>query len=77
MQLNGHQRLDPRELKVRELADEWARVYRQYQQAAYSIEEELLFEEAQDIKKEAKRRGLTDRINELLRERKFGGEMLV
>jgi len=33
-------------------------------------------EEARDIKKEARRRGLTERINALLRERKFGGELL-
>lgn len=76
MQSKGHQRLDPQEVKVRELADEWVRVHRQYQEAVYGIEEELYFEEAQDIKKEAKRRGLTDRINELLHERKFGGELL-
>ncbi len=76
MQSKGHQRLDSQEVKARELADEWARVHRQYQEAVYGIEEEFFFEEAQDIKKEAKRRGLTDRINELLRERKFGGELL-
>jgi hypothetical protein len=33
-------------------------------------------EKAQDIKKEARRRGLTQRVNALLRERKFEGELI-
>jgi hypothetical protein len=77
MQSKGHQRLDTQEVKARELADEWVRVDTQIQEAVYGLEEELLFEQAHDIEKEAKRRGLTDRVNELLRERKFGGELLV
>ena len=55
---------------------QWAKSCKQFQKAVYGIEEELLFEEAQDIEKEAKRGGLTERVNELLRERKFGGELL-
>jgi hypothetical protein len=33
-------------------------------------------EEARDIKREARRRGLTERVNALLRERKFEGELI-
>jgi hypothetical protein len=76
MQANGYQRLDPQEVRARELADSWVRVHKQLQEAIYGVEEELFFEEAQDIKKEAGRRGLTDRVNELLRERKFDGDII-
>jgi len=74
MQAHGYQRLDP-EVKARELADSRVQVHKQWQEEAiYGVEEELLFEEAQDIKKEARRRGLTERVNALLRERKFDGD---
>ncbi len=76
MQAHGYQRLDPREVKARELADSWVQVHRQWQEAVYGVEEELLMEEAQDIKKEVRRRGLTERVNALLHERKFGGEAI-
>lgn len=51
-------------------------IHKQWQEAVYGIEEELLMEEARDIKKEARRRGLTGRVNALLRERKFGGDLI-
>ena len=50
------------------------RVHEQWQEAIYGVEEELLMEEARDIKKEARRKGLTERVNALLRERKFDGD---
>jgi hypothetical protein len=74
MQALGYQRLDPQEVKARELADSWVQVHEQWQEAIYGVEEELLIEEAQDIKKEARRRGLTERVNALLHERKFDGD---
>src|SRR5215831_4718591 len=74
MQAHGYKRLDPQEVKARELADSWVQVHEQWQEAIYGVEEELLFEEAQDIKKEARRRGLTERVNALLHERKFDGD---
>lgn len=74
MWAHGYQRLEPQEVKARELADSWVRVHKQWQEAIYGVEEELLIEEAQDIKKEAKHRGLTERINALLRERNFDGD---
>jgi len=46
MQAHGYQRLDPQEIKAR------------------------------DIKREARRRGLTERVNALMRERKFDGELI-
>jgi hypothetical protein len=61
-------------LKARELAESWVHVHKQWQEAIYGVEEELLIEEARDIKKEARRRGLTERVNALLRERKFDGD---
>ena len=76
MRAHGYQRLDPQEVKARELADSWVRVHKQWQEAIYGVEEELLIEEAQDIKKEARRRGLTERINALLHERKFDGDLI-
>ena len=76
MRAHGYQRLDPQEVKARELADNWVQVYKQWQKAIYGVEEELLIEEAHDIKKDARRRGLTERVNELLRERKFDGEFI-
>ena len=76
MQAHGYQRLDPQEVKARELADSWVQVYKQWQEAIYGVEEELLMEEARDIKKEARRRGLTERVNALLRKRKFDGELI-
>jgi hypothetical protein len=76
MQSYGYQKLDALEVKARELADDWIRVHRQYQQAVFGVEEELLFEEAQDIREEAKIRCLIKRVNELLCERKFDGELI-
>jgi hypothetical protein len=76
MQAHGHQRLDPQEVKARELAESWVQVHRQWQEAVYGVEEELLMEEAQDIKREVRHRGLTERVNALLRERKFEGELI-
>ena len=77
MQVHGYQRLDPQEVKARELAESWVQVHEQWQEAIYGVEEELLMEEARDIKKEAMRRGLTERVNALLRERKFDGELII
>ena len=76
MQAHGYQRLEPQEVKVRELAESWVQVHKQWQEAVYGVEEELLTDEARDIKKEARRRGLTERVNALLRERKFEGELI-
>jgi hypothetical protein len=76
MQAHGYQRLDPQEIKARELAECWVQVHQQWQEAIYGVEEELLMEEARDIKREARRRGLTERVNALLRERKFDGELI-
>ena len=76
MQAHGYQRLDPQEIKARELAESWVQVHEQWQEAVYGVEEELLMEEARDIKREARRRGLTERVNALLRERKFGGDLI-
>jgi hypothetical protein len=76
MRAHGYQRLDPQEVEARELAESWVEVHKQWQEAIYGVEEELLIEEAQDIKKEARRRGLTERVNALLRERKFDGDLI-
>lgn len=76
MLAHGYQRLDPQEVKARELAESWVQVHKQWQEAVYGVEEELLTEEARDIKKEARRRGLTERVNALLRERKFESELI-
>jgi hypothetical protein len=76
MQASGHQKLDPQEVKVRELADAWVRIDRQFQDAVSGMEEEMCFEEAKEIEKEAKQRGLTDRVNEILRDRKFEGTFI-
>lgn len=76
MRAHGYQRLNPQEVKARELADSWVQVHRQWQEAIYGVEEELLIEEARDIKREARRKGLTERVNALLRERKFDGELI-
>jgi hypothetical protein len=51
-------------------------IHNQWQEATYSVEEELLIDAAEDIKKEARRRGLTERVNALLRERKFDGDLI-
>ena len=91
MQANGHQKLNthgrqgaevssaqrPQEVKARELADDWVRINKQFQEAVYGIEEEMCIEESIEVKKEAKRRGLTERVNEILQERKFKGELIV
>ncbi|HKF37584.1 MAG TPA: hypothetical protein VKB35_11855 [Ktedonobacteraceae bacterium] len=76
MQAQGYQRPDPQEAKARELAESWVQVHKQWQKAIYGVEEELLMEEARDIKKEATRRDLTERVNALLRARKFDGELI-
>ena len=73
MRAHGYQQLDPREVNARELADRWVHVHKQWQEAVYGVEEELLMEEARDIEKEARRRGLTEWVNALLRERRFDG----
>ena len=69
MQADGYQRLDPQEIEARELAESWMQIHKQWQEAVYGVEEELLMEEA-------RRRGLTERVNALLRERKFGGDLI-
>jgi hypothetical protein len=76
MQSSGYQKLDALEVKARELADDWMRVHRRYQQAIHHVEEELLYEEAQDICQEARLKCLISRVNELLCERRFDGELL-
>jgi hypothetical protein len=76
MQSSGHQKLEPLEVKARELADEWIDVERAYQEAVYKVEEDMLFEDARDLKKEARRLGLVPRVNEILRERNFQGELM-
>jgi len=76
MQEHGYRRLDPQEVMARELAESWVQIHKQWQEAAYGVEEELLMAEARDIKKEARLRGLTERVNALLRERKFGGDLI-
>lgn len=76
MQSHGYVRLDALEVKARELADDWMRVHGQYQEASFGVEEELLLEEAQDIREEARSRGLINRVNEILCERKFDGELI-
>jgi Sec-independent protein translocase protein TatA len=76
MQAQGHQKLDAQEIRSRELADDWMRVYKQFQEAISGIEEEMCYEEAQDIKQEANRTGLTERVNEILRDRQFDGELI-
>jgi hypothetical protein len=75
MQSKGYQKLDSQEFKARELADEWIHIHKQYQAAIYGIEEELLIDEAQNIAREARRKGLINRVNEILREKKFNGEL--
>ena len=76
MRAHGYQRLDSQEIKARELAESRVQVHKRWQEAIYGVEEELLMEEAQDIKKEARRRGLTEQVNALLRERKFDVELI-
>lgn len=76
IQAHGYQMLNPQEITAREFANRWAHIHRQWQKAVSGIEEELLFEAAQDIEKESRRRGLTQRVNALLRERKFDGCLL-
>ena len=76
MQVQGDEKLDDQEIKSRELADDWMRVYKRFQEAVSGIEEEMCYEEAQDIKKQAKRAGLIERVNEIMRDRKFDGELI-
>lgn len=76
MQSHGYQKLDALEIKARELADDWMRVHQQYQEANFGVEEELLFEEAQDIREEARSSSLINRVNEILCERAFDGELI-
>lgn len=76
MQAKGHQKLDTQEIKSCELADDWMRVYKRFQEAVSGIEDEMCYEEAQDIKKQAKRAGLIERVNEIMRDRKFDGELI-
>ena len=52
------------------------RINKQFQDAVSGIEEEMCIEEAKEIEKEAKRKGLTDRVNEILRDRKFEGTLI-
>ncbi|NJK73607.1 MAG: hypothetical protein HC849_24055 [Oscillatoriales cyanobacterium RU_3_3] len=76
MQDSGQEKLNSQEVKVRELADAWVRINKQFQDAVSGIEEEICFEEAKEIEKEVKRRNLTDRVNEILRDRKFEGTFI-
>lgn len=74
MQDAGLEKLDPKEVKARELADDWIRINKQFQETIYGFEEKVCIEESRLVKKEAKLQGLIDRVNEILRERKFEAE---
>lgn len=73
MRMHGYAQLDPQEVSARALADRWMLIHSQWQEAIYGVEEELLIEEAWTIEKEIRRKGLAERVNTLLRERKFDG----
>jgi hypothetical protein len=76
MEETGEQKLDKNEVLAQELAKEWIRINKLYGEAVYKIEEDLLWMDADEIRKEARKKGLIPRVNEILTERKFKGEKL-
>src|SRR5260370_30907517 len=76
MRAHGYQRLDPQEVKARELAESWVQIHRQWQEAVYGIEEEPLMGGARDTQKGARGTSLTEPGNALPRGRKSEGELL-
>lgn len=71
MQQSGYIQLDHNEKKAQELADEWIKINKLYQDVTSSIEEKLLFERGQQIIEEGHKAGLIPRINQILASRKL------
>ena len=76
MRENDVKKLDDNEILAQDLAKEWIRINKLYEEAIYGFEEEGLFMEAQDIQKTARKKGLVNRVNEILHDRKFEGEKI-
>lgn len=76
MKENNVQKLDDNEVLAQELAQEWIRIAKDYENVVYGIEEEGLWMEAQEIKKSVRKKGLITRVNEILIEGKFKGEKI-
>lgn len=70
MLASGAEKLDSKEVKARDLATAWLKLHKQVQKAVSSIEEDLLYEEAQELHKQAKRLGVIERVNQILQEHK-------
>jgi hypothetical protein len=71
MQKSGYIQLDHNEKKAQELADEWIKINKLYQDVTSSTEEKLLFERGQQIIEEGHKAGLIPRINQILASRKL------
>lgn len=76
MRENDVQKLDENEILAHDLAKEWIRINKLYEEAIHGFEEEGLFMEAQDIKKTARKKGLINKVNEILNDYKFKGEKI-
>jgi hypothetical protein len=62
----GLQKLPKDEVQTRELADAWIRTLRLLEESVYGIEGDLAYEEQNDIRRDARKAGLTERVNALL-----------
>jgi hypothetical protein len=76
MGATGQEKLTKNEVLAQDLAKEWMRVSKLYQETVTGMEEEMLWLEAEDIRQQAGQKGLRERVNEILTERKFKGERL-
>ena len=66
IEYTGLQRLPQDEVKAKELADNWIRTLRDIDEAVHKIEVESAFEEQRDIRRGARKAGLTEQVNALL-----------
>ena len=76
MRENDVKKLDDNEILAQDLAKEWMKIHKLYEEAIYGFEEEGLFMEAQEIQKTARKKGLVNRVNDILNAHKFKGEKI-
>lgn len=76
MKENDVNKLDENEILAQDLAKEWMKIHKLYEEATYGFEEEGLFMEAQEIQKTARKKGLVNRVNYILNDHKFKGEKI-
>jgi hypothetical protein len=73
LQVNGVEKLDPKEAKAQSLVKDWLKLKKHFEEAVSGFEEEMIYEEARDLQHQVRKQGLTTRVNEILRTKGYKG----